>query len=67
MIRNEEGEMTNDTVVLKQMKDKLDETWKDEDAADFWTFKDVLSCQIMSNNPLQCKYLGDVHMKKSAQ
>ena len=58
---------------LKVSEGEIDQKWKDENIADFWTFHDVLSNQIINYNPTHHKYSCDAnirtatHQNKSAR
>ena len=52
---------------LKVSEGEIDQKWKDENIADFWTFHDVLSNQIINYNPTHHKYKGEKNMRPATQ
>jgi hypothetical protein len=54
-------------IYLEVAEGSLDKTWKDDDPCDFWTFRDLLSEQMLKYNPLRRKYAGDSKMRAATQ
>ena len=52
---------------LEVAEGKLDQTWKDENSVDFWTFRDLLSNQMVKYNPTHCKYAGGTNMRPAKE
>jgi len=50
-------------IYLEVCEGKLDEEWKVNHPADFWTFRDILSIQMLEYDPKRRKYLGDDTMR----
>ena len=42
---------------------ELDQTWKDHNIFDLWTFRDLLSNQMIKYNPTHHKYVGGTNMR----
>ena len=45
----------------------IDQTWKDNNIIDLWTFRDILSNQMIEYNPNHHKYAGDANMRPGTQ
>ena len=45
----------------------IDQTWKDNNIIDLWTFRDILSNQTIKYNPNHRKYAGDANMRPGTQ
>ena len=50
-------------IYLEVCEGKLDQDWKVENPVDFWTFRDLLSTQMLEYDPKNCKYIGDTAMR----
>ena len=46
-------------IYLEITEEKLDEDWRVSSSVDFWTFRDVLSIQMLEYNLSKRKYIGD--------
>ena len=54
-------------VYLEVAKGNLDPAWKDDEPCNFWTFRDLLSEQMLKYNPIHRKYPGDGKMRTATQ
>jgi len=50
-------------IYLEVCEGKLDQDWKVNYPVDFWTFRDILSIQMLEYEPKNRKYLGDDAMR----
>ena len=50
-------------IYLEVCEGKLDAEWKVQYPVDFWTFRDILSIQMLEYDPKNRKYLGDDAMR----
>ena len=50
-------------IYLEVCEGKLDQDWKVNYPVDFWTFRDILSIQMLEYEPRNRKYLGDDAMR----
>ena len=52
---------------LKVAEGELDQTWKENNIIEFWTYCDLLSNQMVKYNPTHCKYAGGTNMRPAKQ
>ena len=52
---------------LEVEEGELHQTWKDDKKIDFWTFRYLLSNQMIEYNPTHHKYAGDANMRPDTQ
>ena len=52
---------------LELAEGKCDETWKVAEPVDFWTFRDILSTQMLKYDPRAKKYKGDANFRVNTQ
>lgn len=50
-------------IYLEVCEGKLDKDWRVIYPVDFWTFRDILSIQMLEYDPKNCKYFGDDAMR----
>ena len=60
------GVVAND-MYLEVAEGKLNQTWKDKNSVDFWTFRDLLSNQMVKYNPTHLKYSVDANIIPDTQ
>ena len=55
------------SMYLKVSEGKINQTQKDDNIFDFWTFHYLLSNHMINYNPTHCKYAGDSNIKPATQ
>ena len=54
-------------IYLKLEEGYINNTWKDANISDIWTFHDILFNQMIRYRPTQIKYAGDYNIRPATQ